>query len=87
MLCLFHQEPDHIGTLNCSCINHWIDYTVQFWLQHCKKTLRRFTRILPGVDGFSCTKWQDWIGLFFLDHWRLRDNLIEVYNMMGRIDG
>ena len=38
----------------------------------------------PGLDGLSYKEWLDRLGLFSLEHWRLRGELKEIYKMRGR---
>jgi len=45
-----------------------------------------FTRMLPGLDGLSYKERLDRLGLFSLEHRRLRGDLIEVYKIMRGID-
>ena len=46
---------------------------------------KRFTRMLPGLDGLSYKERLDRLGLFSLECRRLRGDLIEVYKIMRRI--
>ena len=47
---------------------------------------RWFTRMLPGLEGMSYEERLDKLGLFSLERWRLRGDLIEVYKIMNRMD-
>ena len=63
---------------------------MQFWSPYYRKDIiklermqKRFTRMLPGLDGLSYKERLDRLGLFSLERRRLRGDLIEVYNMRG----
>ena len=47
---------------------------------------KRFTRMLPGLDGLSYKERLDRLGLLSLERRRLRGDLIEVYKIMRGID-
>ena len=64
-----------------------------FWSPHYQKEVkalervqRRFTRMLPGLTGVGYEERLSKLGLFSLERWRLRGDLIEVYKMMRGID-
>ena len=42
---------------------------------------KRFTRMLPGMEGISYEERLNKLGLFSLERWKLRDDLIEVYKV------
>ena len=42
--------------------------------------------MLPGLDGLRYKERLDRLGLFSLEHRRLRGNLIEIYKIMRGID-
>ena len=46
---------------------------------------KRLTKILLGLDDLSCKERLNRLGLFSLEHRRLRDDLIEVYKIMTGI--
>ena len=61
---------------------------VQFWSPHCQKDVealervqKRFTRMLPGMEGISYEERLNKLGLFSLERQRLRSDLIEVYKL------
>ena len=62
---------------------------MQFWPPHYQKDVealervqRRFTRMLPGLEGVDYEERLNKLGLFSLEKWRLRGDLIEVYKIM-----
>ena len=68
-------------------------YCVQFWSPYYRKDIiklervqKRFTRMLPGLDGLSYKERLDRLGHFSLVCRRLRGDLIEVYKIMRGID-
>ena len=70
-----------------------LEYCVQFWSPYYRKDIiqlervqKRFTRMLPGLDGLSYKERLDRLGLFSLGRRRLRGDLIEVYKIMRGID-
>lgn len=77
-----------------SWIENWhTEYCVQFLSPHYRKDLealervqKRHTRILAGLESISCKEWLDKIGVFALDCWRLRGDLIEVKKNMRSMD-
>eukprot|EP00061_Rhincodon_typus_P004415 g22512.t1 len=69
------------------------EYHAQFWLPcdrkdivKLKRVLKRFTRMLLGVEGLSYKERLDSLGLLLLEHRRLRGDLIEVYKIMRAIN-
>ena len=66
---------------------------MQFWSPHYQKDMntlervqRRFTRMLPGLEGVGYEERLNKLGLFSLERQRLRGDLIEVYKIMRGID-
>eukprot|EP00061_Rhincodon_typus_P012956 g39028.t1 len=47
---------------------------------------KRFTRMLPGLEGLSCGERLNRLGLFSLECQRLRGDYIEVYKIMRGMD-
>eukprot|EP00061_Rhincodon_typus_P005934 g26048.t1 len=52
-------------------------------LERVQKT---FTRMLPGMDSLTYKEKLDRLGLFSLEHRRLRDDLVEGYKVMRGIN-
>jgi len=70
-----------------------LEYCVQFWSPYYRKDIiklerlqKRFTRMLPGLDGLSYKERLVRLGLFSLESRRFRGELIEVYKIMRGID-
>ena len=66
-----------------------LEYCVQFWSPYYRKDIiklervqKRFTRMLPGLDGLSYKERLDRLGLFSLRRRRLRGELMEAYKIM-----
>ena len=51
-----------------------------------ERVQKRFTRMLPGLDGLSYMERLDRLGLFSLGRRRFRADLVEVYKIMRGID-
>eukprot|EP00061_Rhincodon_typus_P002140 g16716.t1 len=70
-----------------------LEYCVQFWLPYYRKDIiklervqKRFTRMLLAVMGLKYKNRLEKLGLFSLEHRRLRGDLIVVYKIMRGID-
>ena len=55
-------------------------------MEALERVQRRFTRMLPGMEGLSYEERLKTLGLFSLERRRLRGDLIEVYKIMRGID-
>ena len=70
-----------------------LEYSVQFWSPHYQKDVealervrKRFTRMLPGMEGINYEERLEKLDLFLLERRRLRGDLIEVYRIMRGMD-
>eukprot|EP00061_Rhincodon_typus_P000900 g13135.t1 len=70
-----------------------LEYCVQFWSPCYKKDVvklervqKRFTGMLSESEGLSNRERLNRLGLFSLEHQRLRGNLTEVYKIMRGMD-
>eukprot|EP00061_Rhincodon_typus_P003151 g19407.t1 len=66
-----------------------LEYCVQFCSSRfgkdiikLEKVQKRFTKMLLGIEGLSYKEKLDRLGLYSLEHWRLRGDLIEVHKTM-----
>ena len=55
-------------------------------MEALERVQKRFTRMLPGMEGISHEERLEKLGLFSLERQRLRGDLIEVYKMMRGMD-
>eukprot|EP00061_Rhincodon_typus_P011340 g36277.t1 len=51
-----------------------------------EKVQKRLIRMLPGMEGLSYKERLDRLGLFSLEHRRLRSDLLKIYKTMKGID-
>eukprot|EP00061_Rhincodon_typus_P005352 g24747.t1 len=70
-----------------------LEHCVQFWWPSYRKDIikldrvrKRFTGMLPAMEGSSYKERLDRLGLFPLEHRRLRDDVMEAYKIMRGID-
>ena len=70
-----------------------LEYCVQFWWPHYRKDVdalervqKRFTRMLPGLEDMDYEESLNKLGLFALEHRRMRGDLIEVYKIMTDLE-
>ena len=70
-----------------------LEYSVQFLSPHYQKDVKalkvvqkRFTGMLPRMEGISYEERLEKLGLFSLERRRLRCNLIEVYKIVWGMD-
>ena len=88
-----YKSQDVMLQLYKTLVRPYLEYCVQFWSPHYRKDVealervqKRFTRMLPGLEGMSYKERLDKLGLFSLERRRLRGDLIEVYKIMRDID-
>ena len=88
-----YRSWDILLKLYKTLVRPHLEYRVQFWSPYYRKDIiklervqKRFTRMLPGLDGLSYKKRLDRMGLFSLEHRGLRGDLIAVYKIMRGID-
>ena len=79
--------------LHRTLVRPHLEYSVQFWSPHYQKDVealervqKRFTRMLPGMEGISYEERLEKLGLFSLERRRLRGDLMEVYKIMRGMD-
>ena len=53
-------------------------------MEALERVQKRFTRMLPRLEGISYEERLEKLGLFSLERRRLRGDLIEVYKIEGR---
>ena len=88
-----YRNWDVLLKLYKTSVRPHLAYCVQFWSSYYRKDIiklervqKRFTRMLPGLDGLGYKERLDRLGLFSLERRRLRGDLIEVYKIMRGID-
>ena len=81
-----YRNWDVLLKLYKTLVRPHLEYCVQFRLPYYRKDIikleraqKRFTRMLPGLDGLSYKERLDRLGLFSLECRRLRGDLIEIY--------
>lgn len=54
-----------------------------------ERARKRFTKMLPSMEGLGCKERLDRVGLFSLEQRRLKVDFIEVYKIMmvKKVDG
>ena len=83
--------------LCCSSIKPWLDLISNIVfssgrhitgsdVEALERVQRRFTRMLPGMEGRSYEERLRELGLFSLERRRVRGDLIEMYKMIRGID-
>ena len=55
-------------------------------MEALERVQKRFTRMLPGMEGISYEERLEKLGLFSLERRRLRGDMIEVYKIMRGMD-
>ena len=84
-----YRSWDVLLKLSKTLVRPHLEYCVQFKSPYYRKDIiklervqKRFTRMLPELDGLSYKERLDRLGLFSLERRRLRGDLIEVYKIM-----
>ena len=88
-----YRSWDVLLKLYKTLVRPHLEYCAQFWSPYYRKDIiklervqKRFTGMLPGLDGLSFQERLDKMGLFSLERRRLRGDLIVVYKIMTGID-
>ena len=88
-----YRSWDALLKLYKTLVRPHLEYCVQFWSPYYRKDIiklervqKRFTRMLPGLDGLSYKESLDRLGLFSLERRGLRGDLIEVYKVKRGTD-
>eukprot|EP00061_Rhincodon_typus_P006010 g26187.t1 len=70
-----------------------LEYCMQFWSPYDRNDVvklgmvqKRIIRILPVLEGLSFCERLNRLELFYLEHWRLGDDFMEVYEIMRGMD-
>ena len=61
-------------------------HTTRRIVEALERVQKRFTRMLPGMEGINYEEKLEKLGLFSLERWRLRGDLIEVHKIMRGMD-
>ena len=75
-----------VGRSCCSCIRSLVrlhlEYCVQYWAPCYRKDIVKlervqkiFKRMLPGLEGVSYREWVNRLGLYSMEHRRMRGDL------------
>eukprot|EP00061_Rhincodon_typus_P005649 g25423.t1 len=91
--CVEYMGWDVMLQLYRTFVRPLLEYCIQFWSPCYRKDViklervqKRFTSMLLGLEGLSYRERLNRLGLFSLEHWRLRGNRIEVYKIMRGMD-
>eukprot|EP00061_Rhincodon_typus_P012572 g38393.t1 len=88
-----YRSWDIMLRLDRMVVRPLLEYCVQFWFPclrediiKLEKIQKRFTRMLPGLEGLSYKERLDRLALLLLKRKKLRGDLIEVYKIMRGIN-
>eukprot|EP00061_Rhincodon_typus_P015981 g43948.t1 len=91
--CIEYKSLEVMLRLYRTLMTLLLEYCVQFRSPTYRKdvvklerVLKIFTRMLPGLEGLTYSERLNRLGLFSLEHRRLRGDLIEVYKIKKGMD-